>query len=50
MYANLLDPLNADLALLFGRRADHSASLYERATYVWEVEEPADWGDHYRQR
>ena len=50
MYANLLDPLNADLALLFGRCADHSASLYERASYVWEFEEPADWGDHYRQR
>lgn len=50
MYANLLEPLNADLALLFGRCVDHSASLYERATYVWEVEERADWGDYYRQR
>lgn len=50
LYANLLDPLNADLALLFGRCTDHSSSLYERATYVWEVEEYRDWGDYYRQR
>ena len=50
MYAHLLEALQADLALLFGRRADHSASLYRKAKYLWEVEEYADWGEHYRQR
>lgn len=50
MYAHLLDPLNADLAVLFGRCAHRSASLYTRARFVWEVEEYRDWGDYYRRR
>lgn len=47
MYKHLLEPLNADLALLFGKTDNKSVSLYSKAKYVWELEEYKDWKDYY---
>ena len=47
MYKYLLDHLNADLALLFGKTDDKSSSLYQRAKYIWEIEEYKNWRDYY---
>lgn len=47
MYENLLNPFNADLALLFGYTEDKSSSLYQKAKYVWELPEYSDWYDYY---
>jgi len=44
LYSNLLDPNFADLALLVPRSSQRSATLYERAKYIWEHEEYDDWG------
>ena len=48
MYNYLLNPLSADLALLFGRTKDHSSSLYEKAKYIWELDEYSNWGDYFK--
>jgi len=48
MYKNLLEPYNADLALLFGKTEDKSSSLYDRAKHIWEMPEYEDWGDYYK--
>ena len=48
LYENLLDPNNADLALIgIGKlpRAYMNASLLTRASYVWDVPEFDDWAD-----
>lgn len=50
MYTHLLDPLHADMALLFGQSSEKQNSLYRRAKYVWEVPEYVDWGDYYGRR
>jgi len=47
MYAHLLKPFNADLALLFGESKDKTASLYSKAKYVWELPEYENWRDYY---
>jgi len=49
MYKNLLDEYNADLAICFGERKDKSASLYQRAKYIWEVPEYDNWREFYDQ-
>lgn len=52
LYKHVLDPLCADLALLFGKVSacqKESCSLYSRAKYVWEFDEPEDWGVFYDQ-
>jgi len=46
MYKNLVTPHDADLALLFGE-AEHEGSLYEKAKYVWEIEEYDNWRTYY---
>lgn len=46
---NLLEPLNADLALCFGKEANHKNSLYKNAKYLWEVPEHADWSVVYNE-
>ena len=48
MYKYLLEPLSADLALLFGKTSDKKASLYKKAKFIWEIEEYSDWWDYYR--
>ena len=50
MYKNVLNPLNADLALLFWYSSNKSSSLYTKADYIWEIEEYTDWGDYYKKR
>lgn len=47
LYDKVLDPNQADLALMIGRvPADRrTSSLYQRATYLWEFEEYDDWAD-----
>ena len=47
MYKYLLEPLSADLALLFGKTSDTKASLYKKAKFIWEIEEYSDWWDYY---
>ncbi|MGZ5321383.1 MAG: hypothetical protein ACXWFN_07985 [Solirubrobacterales bacterium] len=44
--SNLLDPLGADLALCV-RAGEEPNPLYEWASHVWTLEEPADWGALY---
>jgi hypothetical protein len=46
LFANLLDPLGADLALCVG---DHEElnPLHERAKFIWLVEEPENWSEAY---
>lgn len=48
MYENLLTPYEADLALLFGKTKTKNNSLYDKAKYVWELEEYKDWADYYK--
>lgn len=44
LYENLLDPNNADLALVMGSDLyQNSSSLYQRAKFVWEFPEYSDW-------
>lgn len=47
LYDNVLDPNQADLALMIGRvPTDHrTSSMYQRATYLWEFEEYDNWAD-----
>ena len=47
-FRNLIDPLNADLALCVGdseRESDNP--FYQAAKYTWKFPEPIDWGDAY---
>lgn len=46
LFSNVLDVLGADLALCVG---DHESEnpLYERARFVWQAQEPDDWGELY---
>ncbi len=45
-FSNVIEVLDADLALCVG---DHESPnpLYERATFLWRVPEPDDWGELY---
>lgn len=46
LYKKMLDVNSADLALMVGEtNSSKTASLYERATYVWEFPEYDDWAD-----
>ena len=47
LYDNVLDPNQADLALMIGRvPTDRKASsMYQRAKYVWEFDEYDNWAD-----
>jgi hypothetical protein len=45
LYHHVLDVNDADLALLIGRSLHRTSSLYNRAKYVWEVDEYEDWAD-----
>lgn len=47
MYKNLLEPYQADLALCFGEEKEKKSSLYQRATYLWEIPEYANWREFY---
>jgi hypothetical protein len=47
MYENLLTPYNADLALCFGETKDKTASLYQKAKYIWEMPEYNNWREYY---
>jgi hypothetical protein len=47
MYKYLLDPFSADLALLFGKTNDKSSSLYNKAKYLWEIDEYSNWREYY---
>ena len=48
MYKFLIEPMSADLALLFGKTQEKSSSLYQRAKFVWEIEEFTDWWDYFK--
>ena len=43
LYHNLLDPNQADLALMIGHENKWESSLYMRAKYVWNFPEYKDW-------
>jgi hypothetical protein len=45
-FANVLDPLDADLALCVG---DHESPnpMHERARFVWRTKEPKSWREEY---
>ena len=48
LYERLLAPNDADLALLLGKTDDAAKkeiSLYQKAKYVWEVDDFEDWSD-----
>jgi hypothetical protein len=47
MYENLLKPYKADLALCFGESKNKSASLYNKAKFIWEIPEYQNWRDYY---
>ena len=47
LYTYLVDPLSADLALLFGKTNSKTSSLYRRAKYVWEIDEYDDWWNYF---
>ncbi len=49
MYRHLLAPYKSDLALCFGESDDKSASLYDRANYVWDIPEYENWRDYFSQ-
>jgi hypothetical protein len=44
---NVLDELDADLALCLGDRDQGPNPFYERAKYRWETHEPDDWAEAY---
>jgi hypothetical protein len=44
----LLNPLSADLALLFGKSNNKTSSLYQKAKYVWEIDEYEDWWNYLK--
>ena len=47
-HLNLLNPLNADLALCVGdSEREVSNPFYDSAKYIWRFPEPQDWGDAY---
>lgn len=46
-YQNLININNADLAICFGKTADHSSSLYRKSNYIWEIEEYINWRSYY---
>ena len=46
-YKYLLNPLTADLALLFGKTDNKNSSLYRRAKYIWEIDEYDDWWHYF---
>ena len=48
LYKYLLNPLSADLALLFGKSNNKTSSLYKKAKYVWEIDEYKDWWDYFK--
>ena len=47
LYTNLLDIYNADLLLCFGKVDTKNSSLYNRAKYIYEIEEYDDWTNYY---
>lgn len=47
-YKYLLNPLSADLALLFGKTENKTSSLYHQAKYLWEIDEYDDWWNYFR--
>lgn len=47
MYKFLLEPMSADLALLFGDNEDKEISLYKRAKYKWILNEYSNWREYY---
>jgi hypothetical protein len=47
MYKNLLEPYQADLALCFGEEKEKTSSLFQRAKYIWEIPEYANWREFY---
>lgn len=47
MYKHLLEPYQADLALLFGETNNKSSSLYSRAKFIWELPEYTNWREYY---
>ena len=47
LYKYLLNPLSADLALLFGKSNNKTSSLYQKAKYVWEIDEYEDWWNYF---
>ena len=48
LYKYLLNPLSADLALLFGKSNNKTSSLYQKAKYVWEIDEYEDWWNYFK--
>jgi hypothetical protein len=48
LYKYLLNPLSADLALLFGKSNNKTSSLYQKAKYVWEIDEYEDWWELFK--
>lgn len=47
LYTNLIDVYSADLLLCFGKSNNKNLSLYQKAKYIFELNEYNDWVDYY---
>ena len=50
LYKNVLDELDADLAMFWSEDWDKKISLYSRAKYKWIFDEPEDFNSYYEKR
>ena len=50
LYKNVIEHLNADLAICCSNRWDQNISLFDKAKYKWIFEEFEDYRDYYNER
>ena len=48
MYKYLIKPYSADLALLFGKNPNKHSSLYQKARFIWEIDEYSNWWNYFK--
>ena len=50
LFKNIIDPLNADLAICFGNKflEKDNSLLVKKATHDWTFEEPNNWSTYYQ--
>lgn len=47
LYKNLIDIYEADLLLCFGKTEHKQNTLYQKANYIFELDEYSDWSEYY---